>query len=94
MGYSAEVNPWSQHLDGTPNAALPKEASAYSGLHQHKHHRHHHHPKSSRDIAESHIDPWVYDKVEPNVEWAPLRRPNDEPEVDRYWEPVETKALT
>ena len=35
MGYSPEVNPWSQGLEGTPNAALPKEASAYSGLHQH-----------------------------------------------------------
>lgn len=40
-----------------------------------------------RDIAETHIDPWVYDKVDPNVEWAPLQPRAAEPKVDRYWQP-------
>jgi hypothetical protein len=40
---------------------------------------------NNKDIAETHVDPWVYDKVAPNVEWAPLGRTDDEPKVDKYW---------
>ena len=58
-------------------------------MHQHKHR----HPRASRDIAETHVDPWVYDKVAPNVEWAPLGRPNAGPPVDEYWEPENVRAL-
>jgi hypothetical protein len=61
-------------------------------LHEHKHS--HRHPRASQDIAETHIDPWVYDKVEPNVEWGPLGRTNNEPSVDEYWKPENEGALT
>lgn len=92
MGWSSEVNPWSQGLDATPDAALPADASAYSGLHQH----HGRNSGNVKDIAESHIDPWVYDKVAPNVEWAAYRgRPEQAPPVDKYWAPAASpKALT
>ena len=36
MGWSPEINPWSKPLDGRTNAALEKEASAYTGLSQQK----------------------------------------------------------
>jgi hypothetical protein len=47
---------------------------------------------NNKDIAESHVDPWVYDKVAPNVEWAPLGRPKEGPNVDNYWENVQDAA--
>ena len=40
---------------------------------------------ASNDIAETHIDPWVYDKVDPNVEWAALQPRKPAPKVDKYW---------
>jgi len=40
---------------------------------------------ASKDIAETHIDPWVYDKVDPNVEWAALQPRKPAPKVDKYW---------
>ena len=58
---------------------MPKEASGYSGLHERRRR------SNNRDIAETHIDPWVFDKVEPNVEWAPLMPRKPEPKVNRYW---------
>lgn len=43
-----------------------------------------------RDIAETHIDPWVYDKVNPNVEWAPLMPRAGPPKRSSYTPPLET----
>ena len=57
----------------------------------------------SHDIAEADVDPWVYVKVAPNVEWEAYRgRPTEAPKVDKYWEnsipagykgPAELKGL-
>ena len=43
-----------------------------------------------RDIAETHIDPWVYDKVNPNVEWAPLMPREGAPKRSSYTPPLDT----
>lgn len=44
-----------------------------------------------RDIAETHIDPWVFDKVDPNVEWAPLMPRKDAPKRSTYTPPLEPR---
>lgn len=84
MGWSPEVNPWTAPRNNdSPDHALSKGASGYTSLHDKK--RRHHRRGGGRDIAETHIDPWVYDKVDPNVEWAALQPRKPEPKVDRYW---------
>lgn len=42
----------------------------------------------TKDIAESDIDPWVYDLVSPNVEEQRLGRTDVAPKVDKYWKDV------
>ena len=42
-----------------------------------------------RDIAETHIDPWVYDKVDPNVEWAALQPRSAAPKRSSYTPPLD-----
>lgn len=44
-----------------------------------------------RDIAETHIDPWVFDKVDPNVEWAPLMPRKDAPKRSTYTPPLDAR---
>lgn len=62
------------------------------------HHRQHHGSGKTKDIAESDVDPWVYEKVAPNVEWEAYRgRPTEAPKVDKYWEnsvPAKVKVPT
>lgn len=42
--------------------------------------------KDKSDIAETHIDNWVYEKASPNVNALPHGRTNEAPNVDKYWE--------
>jgi hypothetical protein len=58
MGWSPEINPWSKPLDGKTNAALDREASAYTGLSQ---------SKMIRDFPEKAMEPWAFDKVPQTV---------------------------
>jgi hypothetical protein len=53
---------------------------------------------NTKDIAENDVDPWVYEKVSPNVEYESLGRTSEAPAVDKYWEtkpfvPPELKGL-
>jgi hypothetical protein len=41
------------------------------------------------DIAETHIDPWVYDKANPNVERLTLGRPDEAPKRSSYTPPLD-----
>jgi hypothetical protein len=39
----------------------------------------------THDIAESDVDPWVYDNVSDAVEYRALGRSDEAPKVDKYW---------
>jgi hypothetical protein len=39
----------------------------------------------THDIAESDVDPWVYDNVSDAVEYRAYGRGDEAPKVDKYW---------
>lgn len=56
-----------------------------------KHHKKHHHSvhhDKKHDIAETHIDPWVFDKANPNVDRLTNPRTDTPPKRSSYTPPI------
>ena len=70
--------------DSTP--ASGDAAASATLVQKKKHHKHKASGKgNAKDIAESDVDPWVYDLVNDNVEHHALGRQEEAPKVDKYW---------
>ena len=81
-----------QHMTSSLVLALFMGTSSAISIERHNFDRNvNNHRHGRRDIAETHIDPWVFDKVDPNVEWAPLMPRKDAPKRSTYTPPLEPR---